>query len=356
MKSDRLLAKAQKLYSKKKYSQVIRILEKEIFTYRENYLFYILLGYSCIRLNDLGAAESYLKRSQNLDHEALNPYLGIGYLYLRKRNTEKALQIYLSVLDDYPGNKYARRALRLLKNSEDPNTLPDVLSKGYGDKLLPPLVSPLPKLILSTLTGVLILGLGATVYLSAPLWNQWLNKPSREGIEFDFQGENYFSLQGEYQQVLTEQEIKNSLKILEKRFQKGQDNAAQKEINYLKSGNVSTVIRQRIQLIESHLKTPTFATLDTNYSYREIRETPFLYDRCFVIWEGRISNLKIEDKITFDFLVGYTEGKVLEAIVPVEVDFGVSLSNDDPVEILAQVNIRNDRVVLKGLSIHKLGL
>ncbi|WP_028973547.1 tetratricopeptide repeat protein [Spirochaeta cellobiosiphila] len=354
MKVEGVLKKAQSLYNKKKYNAVIRLLEKEIFTYRDNMDFYILLGYSCLHLNDFGAAESYLKRAQQLDHENLFPYLGIGYLALRRRNIDKALSLYLNILDDYPNQKMAKRALKLLRDVEDPNLLPDILDKSKKGYYLPNLGSvwDLMRPILSVVIVAIVLISGSV--LTYPLIMSHMEEQKRDGVSLDIDVDQYFDMSGEYQTVLTENEIKAGLKRVNRYFQDHKDNLVRKEINYLLMGNVNGLIKDRVSSLLSHLDKPSFATLDTNYPYSEVKENPYLYENTYVIWPGRISNPKIGDKITFDFLIGYTDGKVLEGIVPVEVNFGINLDDDTPIEVLGQIHIREGKVYLEALSIHKL--
>jgi hypothetical protein len=160
--------------------------------------------------------------------------------------------------------------------------------------------------------------------------------------------------EGEYRYVLTKKEIMNTFSSAKEYFNRYRDNLAQREINRLLYSNASEMVKEKARLLMDHLKAPTFTSLKTSFSYNEVMEDPHLYRNCYVIWKGRVSNINIgTDVITFDFLVGYHEEKVLQGIIPVKLHFGADIEPTFPLEILGQIKV-DDRMWLKGISIHKL--
>ena len=105
--------------------------------------------------------------------------------------------------------------------------------------------------------------------------------------------------------------------------------------------------------MKRYVREPNFSTLKVSFPYSEVMELPILYEDCYVIWRGKIANLTIgEDRLVFEFLVGYHDEKQLEGVLPVIFDFGLNVSNGDNIELLAQIVIEEGMIGLKGVSIH----
>ena len=79
-----------------------------------------------------------------------------------------------------------------------------------------------------------------------------------------------------------------------------------------------------------------------SFSFQEIHQFPQLYQNCYIKWQGRISDLVVTTKeISFNFLVGYQDKKMVEGIVPCRMEFEAILNEDYAYEILACVEIDN---------------
>ena len=160
---------------------------------------------------------------------------------------------------------------------------------------------------------------------------------------------------GQFRYVLTEQQIRNTFNRMRTDFAAYRDNLAQREINRLLGSNASEAVKEKAHTLESYLAQPNFATFRDPFSYQEVAKDPYLYGNCYVDWKGMVSNLRITTKeITFDFLVGYNEQKVLEGIVPVTLDFAADIRTAMSLELLAQVKTSGDHIVLRGISVHQL--
>jgi len=101
--------------------------------------------------------------------------------------------------------------------------------------------------------------------------------------------------------------------------------------------------------------------LKDSFSYREVAAEPRLHEGCYTAWRGRAANIRIEpEAVFFDLLVGYEDEQLLEGIVPVRVDFAVSLEENRRVEVLGMVSPvdRGEAVkpgiALEAVSIHQL--
>ena len=109
------LGEARKLFRARKFPDVIRLLEPEVFRYRESFDYFWLLGFSCLHTGDLGGAFSYISRAHQLQHDDISALLGIAAIHFRRAENESAIKRWLEVLELQPSNAVARRGLDLLR-------------------------------------------------------------------------------------------------------------------------------------------------------------------------------------------------------------------------------------------------
>jgi len=130
-------SKAAKLFKKRNYEQVIRLLEPQVFRFRESYSFYYLLGFSCLHMGDYGSAYTYLKRGHDLKPSNIDTLLGLAAVHLKRQETAQALEYWLEVLDQDPKNQFALRGMKLLKKNSEPEYLVDFADSGKIERLIP---------------------------------------------------------------------------------------------------------------------------------------------------------------------------------------------------------------------------
>ena len=87
---------------------MIRLLEPEVFRYRENLEYFFLLGFSCLHTGDLGGAFSYISRANQLKDDDVNVILGLAAIHFRRAENESAIKRWLEVLELDPSNAMAR--------------------------------------------------------------------------------------------------------------------------------------------------------------------------------------------------------------------------------------------------------
>jgi hypothetical protein len=63
-----VLTRARQLFRRRRFSQVIRLLESQVSRYRNNSQFYALLGTACLHTGDFGGAESYTECKEKTVH------------------------------------------------------------------------------------------------------------------------------------------------------------------------------------------------------------------------------------------------------------------------------------------------
>lgn len=353
------LKKAGRLFRARKFPEVIRLLEPQVFRFRENFSFFYFLGISCLYTGDFGGAYSYLKRGNQLNPENIRTMEGLAAVYLKRRETQEALQLWLRIVDLEPSNRTSKRGLAFLRRYQGSAEFAEFIESGKVKRFFPSPGRYVPTWVFA---AVLVAAITAGGYFAVPALIELSESSSaktRSGlnaaeITLPLDAPLY-ELSGQYTLILTESEIRQAFEDAIEYFHAYRDNLAQRELNRIFLSNASTAVKDKARLIQSYLKEPSFTTLDDNFTYSEIREQPFLYENCYVKWKGRITNLKaLPDAITFDLLVGYEDGKILEGTVPAFLSFSANLQTEFPLEVLGCIQVKDNIVSLRVTSLHQL--
>ncbi len=358
---NKTLRKGYKLLRTGKHGKVISLLEPKVPLFLENYNFYYFLGAACYHTGDMGGAETYLKRAIQVNRKSEDPRLFLAGVYLKKKDTTEAVRIWLGLLDLNPGNKKAKKGLNKIRRISDQEILNTFLDSGNFAPFLPRTRKLIPGEILITFAAALIL---IALYATMSYWLPLLpksQKDSRENLSLLYKEiENNQFLNEEKSQdtvyILSEKEVRESLKKAQELFDQYRDNEARVEINRLKYSNASEEIKQKAQMLEGYLHDPDITSLTGNFSYRDVANNPELYENCLVLWKGKISNLSYnEEGMIFDFLVGYEKSQILEGIVGVLITFPVQLDSAYPLEMLAKVKLTNQGTIrLQAIAVHNI--
>jgi len=354
--SSKKIQKAEILYRKKRYEEVVQLLEPLVIYNRENPLFYLLLGLSCLYIKEWNGAEIYIQRAYSLD--AANPEitLAVAAIYTYKGLSDKALPVYLRLIDEKHFIKQSKTGLEILKNSHKPDIILNFFQSVDVKKVLPPSAMHIPGWLKSGSLAVLLIILGINIlpYATSLFLKEEVSRPEIEKIKIETNEGNYVSFSGDFPFKLTGEEIIESFNSAKNYFQDYDDNQARKELNLIQYSNASPEIKIKVETLQKFITQPTFDTLKSNFNYQEVITDPLLYNSCFIIWKGRLSNLEIgKYSINFDFLVGYHDEKVLEGIVPSELKFAADIDSSLPIEILAKVKSNVDTFSLEVLSYHQ---
>jgi tetratricopeptide (TPR) repeat protein len=351
------LKQAQILFRKKKFSEVIRYLEPQVFMYRENFSFFYLLGISCLYTKDYGGAHTYLNRAVQLKPEDENTILGLAAIYLRRGKTEEALKLWLEILDSDPGNPTAKRGLHFVKKYAGSDSIPDVSTTGKEERFFPNPPANTPKII-GIISTVLILA--GTAFFTYPLLMSRINdntsRPGENAISDINASDNLVSYEGEYKYFYTEDEINRLLDKIIRYFNEYRDNMVIREANRVLLSNASNLVKEKVHLLLGHITKPDFTSLKDNFSYSEVMTDPELYRGCYVKWKGKISNISGKDApVRFDLLIGYHTGNVVEGIIGVHLPFAAELNPGESYEILAELAFSdNNKLYLTGIAIHQI--
>ncbi len=349
------LPDARRLFRGRRYADVIRLLEPEVFRYRENHEYFSLLGYSCLQTGDLGGASSYITRAHQLKPGDTDALLGLAAIALRRADQEGALKRWLEVLDEDPGNPVARRGLAMLRKGLSRDELQALIDSGRIRALFPPRGGKgrAAWLIAVGAVAAAVLVSGLVVVLAtrprAPA------RPDVAGVDLPSDLPRFTEDSTGARYTMSEKQVRQSFQKVKKEMLAFHDNLAVVEANRLLLSNASVQVKERARLLKSHAVRPSFTTVRDPFPYAQVVKEPDLYDGCAVVWRGKLANLAVrETSITFDLLVGYEGEKELEGIVPVSLDFAVLLENGIALEVLGTVAAEGGKLALRGISIHRL--
>lgn len=353
-------SRATRLFRARKFEELINLLEPQVFRFRESFRFYYLLGFSCLQVGDYGSAYTYLKRGHDLNKNDVDTLLGLAAVHLKRQETAEALELWLEVLEKEGKNPFAARGMKLLRRHSEPEFLVDFTESGKLSKLYPQPSRGLPgSFFIILVTGILIAA-GFTLFfpfspfsLLVPAAESSLPGPPLP----DTKGELIESPKTDHPFSFSEEEIRELFTEIDTYFHQERDNLVRREINRILLSNASLPVREKAGLILSYLKKPSFSLFKDNFSYSEVVEEPALYTDCYVRWKGAVSNLSYGEKvIRFDLLLGYEKGRVVEAIIPVQVPFSTRIDPDLAIEVLARIDLHSSSPLdlrLEAVSIHQ---
>ncbi len=354
-----LLERAKRSFRRKRYNDVITILEPNVIQYRDSFPFYFYLGLACLHTGDVGGATSYFQRARQIKMRDPELLVAQAALYLRRGETHQAVEYYLEALEYDPGHRLARRSLDFIRRFGEPERIAALVETGKIRKFYPRPKAPFP--MAGAVGLAALLGAAALVYFfavpSIRNANDGQARADLSSVELDGDDRaNSLELGGNYRYILTERQVLAAHAAAQRYFQDYRDNAAQVEINRILYSNAGTGIKQKARLLMTFLKEPGFDTIRDSYEYAKVVEDPWLYLDCWVVWKGMATNVvETEHSVSFDFLVGYDTRNTLEGIVPVRFLKVLPVDPGKPLEILARVSLENGKIALAGNGIFQTG-
>lgn len=356
MPGPKTLHRADRLLRSRKYAEVISLLESQVFLYRDNHAFYRLLGTACLHVGDFGGSYSYLQRAEQLRPGVTGVQMALAAVHLRRREVPEALRYLLQVLDREPENRRARRALSLVRTTEDPAEFVPMAESGRLTRLFVPVRATVPSWT-PIAAGVSVLLVAAILAGPALVGTLLRSRTPRSGVEFIDRGELPESLtdyEGEFRYVYSEVEISRLVRQVGDLFNGFRDNLARREANRILLSNASPLVKERIRLVASYFRTPTFVDFRDNFTYAEVAAEPWLHDGCYVRWRGQTSNIDAgADAIRFVLLVGYEDERVLEGTARVVVPFTADVQ-PGAVELIGRIEHDRGAFTLTATSIRRV--
>ena len=355
-----VLTVAWQLMKRRKFATAIKLLEDRSEIYENNFEYYLMLGTACLYVGDIGSAVSYYQRARKIKLTDTRLLLGQAVIFLRRGDTDRALQYYMEVRDNDPGNETAKKAMEFIRTRGDYDTICRWVDTGHIEQFYPSLgVNPdtLAKVITASLLAIIA---GVLLFVFVPEKNYSQGK--RQNIteltltveEKNNPQEKDLSSQA-YAYILNDKQIAKSYNDALMYFQSHRDNAAQVEINRILNSNASLSIKQKAQVLMSYLEIPTFDSLSDSPEYSDVQKEPALYMDCWAAWGGKITNavLNNDGSYTCQLLVGYESGKVVDGIVTVNFRVTPNIAFDQPVRILGKISSEDNRVYLEGRAVYQ---
>ena len=345
--------KAEKYFKQGKYSEVIGLLQPEIYKYREDEKFYYYLGMSCLFLSDFNGANSYLRRALQIKPDS-NQQLGLAVLHLKHGNPSEAIRIWLDILEKEPENKYAKKSLEVIRKSNALEKVPeDFLAKNLNKFLPHPGKLKFYNFFrYASIILITFIILTSLYYASGYLINHIKNSRNLYPELAISRNLNDIIATGDFKFELKPREIVSIFESAKKDFIYNKDNEARIGINKLLNSNAADSVKEKARLLDTYLKEPDFRYFKNTITYKMVAENPYLYNNCFIKWSGKIANIKIFDKsVSCDFLVGYDSGKIVEGIANVTIDFPIVLDEEFTYDIIAQLKPDESYLTLKAISI-----
>jgi tetratricopeptide (TPR) repeat protein len=372
MNIDPILAKAIRFLRRGHYDGAIKLLEPEVNRYHGVFTYYYILALAYLRSKVFNVAFTYFKLARDIKMRDPAALLGLAVLYLRRGETDRAVDFYLEVQDLDERNKIAKTALTVIRKYSGTDYLAGWVDSKRLFKLFPP---PPPlrlnarDILLPGVFGFAVLGLAAGLLVALRV----LPPPSLFGAKAErreFAGaaldreeqESPVQIDGSYRYVLTKQQILAAYEEAQNLFTAYRDEAAKVALNRLLESNASEPVKTKARLLISYMDVPGFDTLKDRFAYSEVIKEPVLYRDCYMIWQGMAANVDIQENATyFDFMVGYDmRRRALQGIVPVTFGFSVAVNPEKPLEVLGRVvPIATEKGIelrLEGVALHQSGL
>lgn len=356
-----VLDQAKKLFAKKKYSEVITLLQPHIFQYKESFDFHLYLGLSFLWTGEISLALDYFSGAEKI--RATDPTLLSvqAVIFLRRGDTGNAINYYLQALQYDPVYKPAKEGLDFLRKHNTPEELADFIQSGDILKLYPDPTADHKKnnILIFVFIGIFAL---TSVILFIPFAAKRIpgstakRKDLSELALESTDKRKAVDFQGSFSLDLTKDEVIDAYNKAQKYFQGYRDNKAQYEINRILQSNASSTIKYKARILMEYLEQPDFDSITDSFDYATVLKEPMLYVGCYVVWGGRPSNIITGTYNTlFDLMVGYENKTKLEGIVPVTCHFVTEIDLEKPIEVLGKMELKNGNICLIGISIYQSG-
>jgi tetratricopeptide (TPR) repeat protein len=352
----------------KKFGEVIRLLEPKIPLYYRSFKCYYILGLAHLYSNSFGGALDYFKSARDIKMRDPNVLLGFAALYLRRGETDRAVDLYLEVQDVDEKNKIARKALKIIRKHSRTDTMSEWLDSGRLPELYPP-PPPVPfslknaLVVIACILGTAVVVFGVLVAMKAvklPFKLPFQANPDRNGLISSVldQGDRREPVQtgGAHRYILTRAQVLNDYEKARTLFTTYNDEKAKILLNHILESNAAESIKTKATILLSYMDVPGFDTLKDRIPFSDVITDPFLYRDCYVVWQGMATNLIVEENSTlFDFLVGYDTRSKLEGIVPARFNFSVAVNPEKPLEILGKIVLAEDGegIIIEGAAVHQ---
>lgn len=345
---------------RRRFAAAIKLLESKADIYEDNFEYYLTLGTACLYIGDIGAASSYFQRARRIKLTDTRLLIGQAAIYLRRGDTDRALQYYLEIKENDPGNKIASEAMEFIRVRGNYDTICRWVDTGRIEQFYPPLGANPDKIALIIVPVVACI-LGCVVTYSLLSKQQNYNNLRADLTILELTADEKSSAKERdlttqsYKYILSNKEIASRYNNALQYFQTHRDNAAQIEINTILNSDATLSIKQKAQVLAGYLDIPDFDSIKDVPSYSDVSKNPAVYIDCWVDWGGKISNSNTypDGSYTCDLLVGDDGLLHYEGTVPVKFDSVPVINGEEGVKILGKLSLQDGRIFLKGRAVYQ---
>lgn len=354
------LTVAWKYMCRRRFSTAIKLLEDKADIYEENFEYYLELGIACLYIGDIGVATTYFQHARRIKLTDPRLLLGQAAIFLRRGETDRALQYYLEINELEPENKTAASAIEFIRTHGDYDTICRWVDTGRIEQFYPPL-GVNPDKIISFVLPVAACILGCLLFVNLfPVQQRYgslrtelsalelTEEEKKAAKETDLTSQSYLFVFGE-------KEITRRYQSAISYFQEHRDNASRIEVNRILNSNASSAIKKKAGVLASYYEIPDFDTINDVPDFASVQETPVLYQDCWVNWGGKISNVinYNDGGYSCDLLVGDEGLTHYEGTVRVVFETAPNIDAEQFVQILGQLNCEGKVVYVRGRSVYQ---
>jgi hypothetical protein len=286
----------------------------------------------------------------------------LALLTLKSGKVSEAIETYLRVLDLDHGNREAKRGMAFIRKGiaqkrdlfwADPKSL---------ERLFPAMAraprsrgSARPSSTVSTggkdrpqaaIVAAILVALGALGLLAYFLVPRLIVENPARGLTTAAN------------RTLTQvtQAATKDLRDAKRLLIKGRDNEAIILCNRVyNASDASAYDKELAAQMKAIAQAPDITKPFFNPGLADIMRDPRLYEGSYVKFRGRATNIvSSPNRVSFDFLIGYQDGKKLDGIISVYSDSGLAPEEENSYDVLGQVKLVNDSPLLRCVTLHDL--
>lgn len=349
-------------YRKKQYVKAISCFEKVLREGKKDPKVYLYIGYSSLYAGDIEGARRYFKGGLIAREGDVELMKGLAYVYLKDERIEDTISLWGEILAKNPKERVVQRALDRLRETENIKEFIGLAKPRDYFSPRPPLYTALKPYLVGVLVtlGILIV---SVIFYTTPLYKKALGKFFPEIVEL-----NKVTLPRDIQYTqkdvggalysFTDKEIESSFLKIKKYIQRNKINQATIYLNKIMLSNATTQTKERFEILYTFLNPSDPFSIDYNPRYYEILKEPLAFKGVYVVWTGRIANLKREkNSLRFDLLVNYGNEDTIEGLAQINLDGTYYIENKQKVEIFGSFvgyDKETGKLLIKGILLRDL--
>lgn len=359
-----VIDQAQECARRGRYAEVVRLLEPLVPRFKDSPRFFRLLAMACLWLDDMEGASSYYRRALQLASDDCEAILGFAAVEMRRLDVRAAIDLYLRALTHTEGKRKARAALNFLKEHGDQSSLVKQVDKGAHRRFYPRVARKPWEISKKSKLIMVVTGLALALAALGGLYGRGAWDRIKKGFETRNQGRRPLpaglslpteEVEGPIVFNLSSKDAQATYNRAKEHFESYRDNACRVELNRILYSNAAEGQKAKARIMMDALEDAGFENLRDIPQYRQVMGQPWLYEKCQVLWRGRVANLREgQDGASLDFLVGYDKKEELEGIISVSFNKDIDLDGGFAYEILARVRNLGGQTILEGIAYHSL--